>query len=202
MNVLKNGVTIVNNFERAYSTREVADTLSIADSTLRKWSMSLEKNGYTFSKNEQGYRLFIERDIIVLRQFKKLVQEANMPLDNASNIVVERYKEESFSLGTGVVPIENKEIKDSSLLATKEQVEEIMKRLEKQEVFNQKLIEMLQKQQETIEHQQLYIQERLEMRDQMLMESLRQSQETKKLLAAAQEEKKKRKSLFNFFGKA
>lgn len=202
MNMLENGVIYLNSFERAYSTKEISDTLSIGDSTLRKWSLALEKNGYTFTKNEQGYRLFLEHDIIMLRQFKKLVKEANMPLENAAKLIVERYTEGSVSTGTGVVPVENTENHTRSLLATEEQAKEILERLNKQEEFNQKLIEMLQKQQETIDKQNKYINEKLEARDQQLMQSLKESQETKKLLLEAKEaQKKKRKGLFSFFNK-
>ncbi|KYC71323.1 hypothetical protein B4099_3699 [Heyndrickxia coagulans] len=50
---------------------------------------------------------------------------------------------------------------------------------------------------EQLESQQRYIEERMEERDSLLMQSIRETQETKKLLLEA-EEKQKRKGIFRF----
>lgn len=92
--------------ERAYSTKEVSHTLGIGDSTLRKWCLALEKNGYTFIKNEREQRLFIESDLVCLRHFQTLVQQHNMQLENAAIVVVDRFGKGAFEEGTGHVPAE------------------------------------------------------------------------------------------------
>lgn len=197
----------VDSFERAYSTKEIADTLSIGDSTLRKWSIALEKNGYSFSKNDQGYRLYLERDIMILRQFKTLVKEANMPLETAGKVIADRHKAQSFAMGTGVaLQTENVENTRSDSVPT-EQIQEIVERLEKQEEFNMQLVDMLKKQNDMILEQQKYISEKLDKRDQQLMEAIRESQETKKLIleqtehVAAAHEKEPKRGLFKWFFK-
>ncbi|RYL93915.1 hypothetical protein EWI07_07050 [Sporolactobacillus sp. THM7-4] len=43
--------------ENAFWTKEVADILQIAESTLRKWCIQLEKNDYTFTKGTNGSRI-------------------------------------------------------------------------------------------------------------------------------------------------
>jgi hypothetical protein len=65
----------MDTFGKSYTTSEVSTTLGIGDSTLRKWCLSLEKNGYQFIRNEQNKHLFVERNLVVLRHFQKLVQE-------------------------------------------------------------------------------------------------------------------------------
>ena len=182
--------------ERAYSTKEIADTLEIGDSTLRKWCASLEKSGYTFAKNDQGYRLFVEHDIILLRQFKRLVKEANMPLDNASSLVVERFNEQSLVTGTGVAHLDKSPETSRSLVAINEMGEKILERLDQQEQFNQMLVDMLKKQNEIIEQQKNYIEDKFNERDKQLTESIRAAQETKRLLLEQKEQEKKEQGFF------
>ena len=191
MNDKRTGVFSINNIERAYSTKEIADTLEIGDSTLRKWCASLEKNGYIFTKNDQNYRLFVEHDIIFLRQFKKLVKEANMPLDSASSLILERFDGQSFTTRTGVVPLE-KNIQDTRSLDAIIKIEEkIMDRFNQQEKLNHHLVELIKKQNKIIEEQKNYIEDKFNERDQQLTESIRAAKETKKLLLEQKEQEKK-----------
>ena len=161
---------LLNTFERAYTTKQVAKMLSIGHSTLRKWSGSLERNGYFFTKNEQGHRLFLDEDIKRLNQFKQLVQEVNLSLDNAAIMIIKKYDEEESTEGTAVVPLENAEAPNRSLPATRDQVEELLQKIEQQEKFNQKVVEMLEKQQEAINQQNHFINEKLEKSKDRLME--------------------------------
>jgi Protein of unknown function (DUF3967) len=169
--------------EKAYTTKEVSTTLEIGDSTLRKWCLSLEKNGYKFLRNDQNKRLFVESDLVVLRHFQQLVQDNNVPLENAAMLVVDRFGKGSFEGRTGIVRKDvTEEHRDSKRY--EEIIQQLLDHIDKQEKFNQELLKRL-------EQQQRYIEERLNERDKMLMESIRESQETRKLLAAAQEEQKK-----------
>jgi Protein of unknown function (DUF3967) len=193
-------------FEKAYSPKEINTTLDIGDSTLRKWCLSLEKNGYAFMRNDHKQRIFVENDVVVLRHFQNLVKHHNMQLENAAKLVVDRFGKGAFEVGTGGVPAVIEEEKDDlqrdlirsseGIMATlaehvKTQDEfnrTLLQRLEQQEMFNRELVQRL-------EQQQAYIEERLEQRDRKLIESLRESQEVKQQLlqiaTAAQEEKKK-----------
>lgn len=190
----------INNVERAYTTKEIADTLEIGDSTLRKWCASLEKNGYIFTKNDQNYRLFVEHDIILLRQFKKLVKEANMPLDNASSLIIERFSGQSLTTRTGVAPLETSTQDTRSLDAITKFEEKIMERFNQQEEVNRQLVKLIEKQNKIIEDQKRYIEEKFDERDQQLTESIRAAKETKKLLIE-QKEQEKRGFFSKLFGK-
>ncbi|WP_019244553.1 MULTISPECIES: DUF3967 domain-containing protein [Bacillus] len=174
--------------EKPLSPKEVSINLGIGDSTLRKWCLALEAHEYFFPRTDNNRRVFYERDVVILRHLRQLIQVQNFTLENASLIVVSKFKEDT-SLVT------NTENSVPQLRDSNEIIEKLMSHIEQQETFNKQLLEKL-------EEQQKYIEERLNKRDELLMESLKQSQETKRLLLEAQEEqKKKRKGLFSFFSK-
>lgn len=188
----------MENIEKAYTAKEVRTTLDIGDSTLRKWCLALEKCGYQFFRNDQNRRLFIEKDIVVLRHFQALVQDNNMPLENAANIIVSRFGDAAFEQRTVIVPSDQNNTAPEKIEDTEtvELLHSLIDYMVKQEQFNKELLERLEKQQEYIEKQQAYIEEqkkyveeqkefkeylneRLEERDKKLMETLRVLQENK-----------------------
>lgn len=177
--------------EKAYTPKEVFTTLDIGDSTLRKWCLALEKNGYEFIRNDKNSRIYVEGDLVVLRHFQNLVKE-NMPLDNAAKLVVDRFGKGAFEVSTASVPVEKQEERHE-FDRSNEDIKELKGLVEKQNELIKELISRM-------DQQQKYIDERLEQRDRKLMESLRESQEERKALlqlAAAQEEEKKK----GFFSK-
>jgi hypothetical protein len=204
-----------NTFEKAYTPKEVSIALDIADSSLRKWCIAIEKNGYKFIRNDHKNRVFVENDLVVLRHFQNLVKHHNMQLENAAKLVIDRFGKGAFEVGTGIVPVENKEDSSDSQRDLMRSNEEIMttllEHIRTQEEFNHSLQERLERQEnfnrelvERLEQQQTYIDNRLEERDRRLMESLRDSQEVKQQLlqiAAAQEEEKKKGFFARLFGK-
>ncbi|MCM3006844.1 DUF3967 domain-containing protein [Priestia koreensis] len=182
----------METFEKAYTTKEIAENLDIGQSTLRKWAMSLEANGYSFAKNDQGYRLFVERDIEMLTQFKKLVKEQNMPLENASNLIIEHLGQQSFSTRTEVALSQETTVVPTPRSA--EVDEKLLAFMEEQEAFNQKLLAVIEQQQKTIQSLESYIDEKLEKRDSQMMSVIRESQETKKLLLEQKAQKEAQKN--------
>lgn len=56
-----------------YFAKNVASNLDITTSTLRRWSIALEKNGYLFERNQKDRRIYFERDFAALRELKKLL---------------------------------------------------------------------------------------------------------------------------------
>lgn len=177
--------------ERPYSPKEVILDLDIGDSTLRKWCIALEEAGYSFSRTNANKRLFFERDLIVLKTFRNLVQVQNMSMQNASIIVASKYKD----LPSLKENDENNVTEIGSMMSRLQELTDKMKSLEEQ---NKELLAMNIRVLEQLESQQRYIEERMEERDSLLMQSIRETQETKKLLLEA-EEKQKRKGIFRFF---
>ncbi|GIN87588.1 hypothetical protein J6TS2_39740 [Heyndrickxia sporothermodurans] len=56
-----------------YFSKDVALELEITTSTLRRWSIELEKLGYVFDRNDKEQRIYYERDFKALRELKKLL---------------------------------------------------------------------------------------------------------------------------------
>lgn len=171
-----------------FFSKEVALKLDINASTLRQWCLSIEEEGYTFNRNEKSQRIFYERDINLLFEIKARIQKTR-DRDNAIKSVVSRFLLENNAQNTLSV---HEEKRDN---ITSVDLQKLMKHIERQEQFNKELLERLDKQQQ-------YIDERLNERDQTLMQSIREIQETNKQLAAAEEEKKKVKGFWgNLFKK-
>ena len=196
-------------FEKAYSPKEICTALDITNSVQRKWCLALEKNGYSFIRNDKNQRIFVENDLVVLRHFQTLVKHHNMQLENAAKLVIDRFGKGAFEVGTGIVPAEKEETQPNlqrDLMRSNEDIKEtLLKHVRTQEEFNRSLRERLDQQEnfncelvQRLEQQQKYIQERFEgmERDRELMESIRTKQEEKQQqillqIAATQEEEKK-----------
>lgn len=192
--------------ERAYSSKEVSLTLNVGDSTLRKWAIALEKNGYGFIRNDLNRRAYVEGDLVILRHFQSLVQEHNMQLDSAAKLVISKFGKGAFEVRTDIVLTKDEQEQppltrsnDDYITTTLQEHirtqgeinQKLIERLDQQEKFNRELLNKLDQQQD-------YLKERFERmeRDRKLTASLRESlKETQRQyqlqIAAAQEEKKK-----------
>ena len=149
------------NEEKSYWTHEVAKLLSISDSTLRKWCLELEKQGYVFTKGEKNSRAFLVRDTHILLHLKYLIQSGGVSIENATTQVLE---------GGNIIKANGSNDTRSSVLAPvrdsfEQEFERINERLDRQDEFNQKLLE------------------RLDKRDENLMSVLHEVQESKKQIA-------------------
>lgn len=146
------------------TVKEVAEVIDETSTTVRNWLRELKRYIPT-QKAENGYNLFDEESLSVLRQIKKLHREQGYSINQ-----VKTY----FDTGGEVFKPVNKEAE------MKKEIEELKERMNRQEEFNKALIEKL-------EQQQTYIDQRLNERDKLLLENIRQTfQET-----AATKEKKR-----------
>ncbi|WP_144481472.1 MerR family transcriptional regulator [Cytobacillus oceanisediminis] len=194
----------METFEKAYSPKEISITLGVGDSTLRKWCIALEKNGYNFIRNDQNNRVYVDSDLVVLKHFQNLVKQHNMQLENAAILVVDRFGKGAFESVTGIVPSEKTEEQRDFSRSSEEVISQLLEHIKHQDEFNQKLIKRLDQQQKYIDERLNRLDERQKERDNMLLESLRASQETKQLLLeakTAEEQKKPRKGIMRFFGR-
>lgn len=189
-----------------YSSKDISLSLDIGDSTLRKWCLALEEHDYNFYRTDQNKRMFTEQDIIVLRHFQQLVKDKNMSMNNAALIVTSRFKKEVFSDETAIEHIESEMNSVPGMRYDDSLIQEFVTKMETMEEQQNQLIEMNKALLTRLDEQQKYIEERLGRRDDVLMQSLRESQEAKKLLLEVkeqqqkdQEEKRNRKGLLRFF---
>ncbi|GAA0472761.1 MerR family transcriptional regulator [Alkalibacillus silvisoli] len=176
--------------DQYYPSKEVCDRLNVSSSTLRKWCLALEKKEYEFARTEQNRRLFQDHDLQALESLKELIQDRNMTLENASIIVVSRFQGERSSTRTPSVR-EPKNTHDFEELGEiKAKLEEQQEYMMKQEQFNAALMEKL-------DQQQKYINNRLDERDQALMQTLNQISEERKEQAKLLEEQKQKEGWFS-----
>ncbi|AKR13342.1 DUF3967 domain-containing protein [Bacillus thuringiensis] len=192
-----------------YSPGDVVEQLGIQSSTLRKYADVLEKEGYTFIKNERGHRKYRESDVMVFRKVINLKNDTDMTLENATKQIV------SWNQGVEVLPLERHEIEryeepdfNATTLQTmlqdqKEVIEkqnELLKKLNKRLVeqdkrFAQRESELLSAIQTIWESQTLIATNTSEDiaknhgRDEMLMQTIREVQEVKKIIASSNDKK-------------
>ncbi|MED4456188.1 DUF3967 domain-containing protein [Metabacillus fastidiosus] len=191
--------------EMPLTAKEVSQRLNVADSTLRKWCLSLEEHNYNFFRTDQNKRLFTVKDVTVLQHFKDLVQDKNMSMNNAAMIVTSRFQKGPFSDQTDVEQVIERESSVPVTRSNDELLERLVTYIEQQEENWKQQKQLNADLVAKIDEQQKYIEERMEQRDAILMQSLRETQETKKLIVAAAEEKREedRKGLWQrLFGKS
>ncbi|RGP96353.1 DUF3967 domain-containing protein [Bacillus sp. ISO11] len=192
-----------------YSPSDVAEQLGIQSSTLRKYADVLEKEGYTFIKNERGHRKYRESDVMVFRRVINLKNDTDMTLENATKQIVswhqgvevlslerhdvERYEEPNFNATPLQTMIqEQKEIieKQNDLL------QELTKRLmDQDERFIQRELELLNAIQSIQDSQKFIAMNSSEeivknqSRDEILLKTIREVQEVKRMISASKDKR-------------
>ncbi|WP_246040361.1 DUF3967 domain-containing protein [Ectobacillus funiculus] len=152
--------------EKAYWNNEVAERLEMGKSTLRRWCLELEKQGYMFTKGEQDSRAFLEQDVLLLEKIKKLQSEGSK-LENAIKQVLSEREQ------LPLTPVDTPRSPELDFSTEREKL--------KQELLQEIKQELLGTEQRILE--------RLEKRDQLLIQHVREIQETKRMVAAVQEKK-------------
>lgn len=192
-----------------YSPGDVAEQLGIQSSTLRKYADVLEKEGYTFVKNERGHRKYRESDVMVFRKIINLKNDTDMTLENATKQIVSWYQ------GVEVLPLERHEVEryeepDFNATVLQAMIQEQSKVIEKQNELLQELTKRLAEQDQRFtqreselvnamkslqESQKLIAMNSSEDivknqgRDEMLMQTIREVQEVKKMIEANNDKK-------------
>ncbi|PFV34623.1 DNA-binding protein [Bacillus thuringiensis] len=192
-----------------YSPGDVAEQLDIQSSTLRKYADVLEKEGYTFIKNERGHRKYRESDVMVFRKVINLKSDTDMTLENATKQIV------SWHQGVEVLPLERHEIEryeepdfNATTLQTmlqdqndviekqNELLQELSKRLiEQDQRFAKRESELLNAIQAIRESQTLIAMNtnedmmKRQDRDEILMQTIREVQEVKRMIVASKDKK-------------
>lgn len=162
--------------QAVFGSNDVADVLQIQESTLRKYCLLLEKSGYEFLKNEHGHRAFFDDDIIVLKKMLHFKNKADMTLEEAAKSVV------AWKNGNDITVSDTEE---------KRYITRYNDLLEKFEAFQTQQIEFNKELIQEIRSQREYINNRLEERDRLLVQSMRNTLEARKEIAAAVTKKKK-----------
>lgn len=175
--------------ERSFWTKEVAEQLEIGTSTLRKWCLALEQENYSFVKGAKNSRAFVQKDIQVLEQMKKLIQEAGMSIESAVKVVLSvPFIEDKAN----IVSEENKRtpgvLPENTITFNKEFIEQLLQEqiLLKEKIQQLERIELMNA--ERLER----IENRYNERDSLLLTHVREIQETKQLIVASQNKEEKK----------
>ncbi|GAB6486143.1 DUF3967 domain-containing protein [Bacillus cereus] len=163
-----------------YSPGDVAEQLGIQSSTLRKYADVFEKKGYTFIKNERGHRKYRKSDVMVFRKVINL--KSDMKLSAMKNRI--------STLQTMLQDQNDVIEKQNELL------QELSKRLNEQDQrFEQRESELLSAIKSIQDSQKLIATNSNEdiaknqSCDEMLMQTIREVLEVKKLIVASKSKK-------------
>jgi len=162
-----------------FFAKHVAQELGVNPNTLRRWAIELEKVGYEFSRNDKGtngQRIFYQKDIDVLTQFKSLVDQTQS-YEDAADIIVSRVKEGVNAPSTHSVNEEKERVEPVKISFTEQELKQ----------YTQSIIEETSAQVSEAVYKRM--ENLLEQRDQKLLNQLNESMEKRRLeIAAAQEE--------------
>lgn len=152
---------------KVYSPSDIADLLNIKESTLRKYCLLLEDKGYTFQKNNRQQRFYSDRDVITLRKFVTF-KDNGMTLKEATESVMLWHKGNAD-------PNES----ENAIQHHNSDIAELKDMIYKQN-------ELIKALSNKLDHQQEYIDKRLNERDNLLMKSLNEMLENRKQIATAE----------------
>jgi DNA-binding transcriptional MerR regulator len=173
-----------------YKPSDVMKQLDIKESLYKKYIAALEKDGgHVFQKNQQGHRIFTAEDIQILEKFMELIKYDGMTIEKVAKKIGEMNSHDAISKeepnSYDVMALVEQAV-SSALKVQEKQLHDVMTAIANQ---NNELKEQLKR----IEDKH----------DKVFVQSLRESQENKKLMleevktqvkseiAAAKEEKKK-----------
>lgn len=153
-------------------SKEVSLNLDINANTLRRWSSELEKEGYEFTKNEKGQRIYYQRDIVALTHFQKLVNKTR-DLESAAKAVASRIDEQN----NAEMLLSALEEKDDKITLTRQELDAYIQKAAEEAALK------------TAEHLFRKFDNVIEQRDRQLLQNLDKTIEEKRLSLHQQEEK-------------
>jgi DNA-binding transcriptional MerR regulator len=170
--------------ELLQSVTNVAKILNVAPSTLKKYYLLFEEEGFRFQRSAEGHVLFSPHDVELLKKLIILKNQPGMTLKKAIQQIV---AEEGVT--------------DSSVTTVTTDITVITNQVATVMTEMQELKSLVTQQNELLQQQQKYIDERLKERDKKLVTSLRLAQEERRLflqeVAAVIEEQQKKKSFWS-----
>ena len=180
----------------AFWTGEVAKALGVSTDTIRVWALKLESLGIIFTRDQHDRRAFTHDDVVMFRYLQSLLEGRKTGLDHAIEITYEKFNamhdqmhDQSITLGSSETELNALEVNNSGVF---QMVKALSERLEEQDRKQDRILEVLEIQNERIKRQE----EAQERRDQQLMQTLREIQEMRRL------EAERKKSIFGrIFGK-
>jgi hypothetical protein len=172
-----------------YATKDISNIVGIAPPTVRKYSRALEKAGYSFIKNEKGFRIFVDKDIFVFNEIKRMSKDKAMPIDKIVILIVSNQsqmtQQEEISdileitqsdsgSSSDIVPYDTGSNQLIEKLAKLDLLDDLVKELQEVREMNKVLMEQTKQQQVFIE--KIFLE-----RDKQFVGSLKSSMDHKQL---------------------
>ncbi|MDX5886244.1 DUF3967 domain-containing protein [Bacillus cereus group sp. BfR-BA-00999] len=183
--------------EIVYSASEVYKRLGISDSTLRKYMEVLSREGFAVKKDNRGRRQYTDSDVMVIEKLIELSKHDGMTLEKAAKMIAQQIEKVNPNLireeaeETDLVPFHIKQQLQEQYDVMAQSMLAMEKRLSEQAKQSNEEIKA------SVEAHNDRVEKRLEARDETLMKTLREMQETKRIMqefrdevAAAKEKKK------------
>ncbi len=181
--------------EQTYWSKEIAKLLKIADSTLRKYCLALEEVGYRFERGINNSRIFYNKDVLLLQRLIAAMEKKGITLEQAINSAMA--SDTADDVATAATE-ETPTITPHNSAMTDDKTQEIL-----QAMFLE--MERMRKEQGALIERVKRLEEQLEKRepgrDAALMELIRDTQETKCLIAAAEQRRSSQSFWSRLFGK-
>jgi Fic family protein len=164
--------------DKWFSVMDIEKQTGIPDATIRRY---IRNHGHHLQIKKRGKSYLIANgSLTTIKIIRSLYDKGKQSED-----IEETLRKMNMPVTVTVTDNEKEMTVSSS-----EVLVQLQKDMNEQKKFNQSLLETLQKQQE-------YINTKLEERDRVLLQSIRELQETKKQIASSEEEKKKKKGFFS-----
>ncbi|PGA40124.1 DUF3967 domain-containing protein [Bacillus toyonensis] len=187
--------------EIVYSASEVYKRLGISDSTLRKYMEVLQREKFVVKKDNRGRRQYTDNDIMVIEKLIELSKHDGMTLEKAAKMIAQQIEKVNPDIikdepeEASLIPFHIQEQLQQQYSVMAQEMNQSMLAMEK------RLSEQAKQGNEEIKASVMAhnerVEKRLEARDETLMKTLREMQETKRLMqgfrdevAAAKEKKK------------
>jgi hypothetical protein len=169
-----------------YSEKQVAQQIAVKPVTFRAWCKALEQAGYKIMRDEQGNRLYTERDISALRQLSEYMNK-NLEWDQATKLIIDEFSEELLPLAN---PQEAHNPESNEMAKTIQEMNETLQQMreamKQQREFNQELIKLL-------DERDRYIEDSVKHRDEQMMTAARNIQEMNETLQQMRETMKQQR---------
>lgn len=163
--------------------KDVALELKITTSSLRRWSIELEKLGYTFERNEKEQRIYYERDFKALRELKKLLAN-NVAFADAIKAVASMDLEEKNAM-------KSPRVFTDEIRLSKSELEELIHKTVKKAIEEER--------EDMLQGFEMKMNDAAEKRDRLLTTQIRKDLEEKTLEIAASKEEENKKKWWKFW---
>lgn len=77
----------MNDMERRYTTRDLAEMLGVEAVTVRKYALALEKAGYSIDRSDGKNRSYNERDVMAFKYLQSIRARTSITVDEAAALI-------------------------------------------------------------------------------------------------------------------